>query len=188
MIYAEVGCSRGGADDVDDGVDCADFMEVDLFDRNRVDGGFGFTEQAKGAGGAVLYVVSKRGPCDDAEDGRKRAVVIVRVAVIMLVFVIMMGMAVAVFMGVAVLMRVVVTIGMRRSVRAIAGLGREDVNLCSGDAPAHDFAGFEMGADVQRRRSLLKDVEREAGVDHRAKQHVATDSREAIEVCNPHRK
>ena len=38
----------GGGDDVDDGVDCADFVEVNFFDVDVVDFGFGGSEQLEG--------------------------------------------------------------------------------------------------------------------------------------------
>ena len=48
-IDAENLCSGGGADDVDDGVDRADLVEVDFFDGDGMDGGFGFAQELKGA-------------------------------------------------------------------------------------------------------------------------------------------
>ena len=56
-------CSQpdGGADDVDDGVDGADFVEVHLLDGHGVDVGFGLAEKLKGAGGAGLYCMRRAG-------------------------------------------------------------------------------------------------------------------------------
>jgi hypothetical protein len=79
-------------------------------------------------------------------------------------------------------------VGVLMAVAVIVCLGGDDVNLCSCDASAHGFVGFEAGADVERGRGVLKDFEGKTGVDHRAEQHVAADTGEAIEIGNPHRK
>ena len=52
----------GGGDDVDDGVDRADFVEVDLFDGDVVDFGFGGAEEFEG-GMAMCLTGSARGRC-----------------------------------------------------------------------------------------------------------------------------
>ena len=46
-INAEMRAPHGRADDIDDGVDGADFVEVNLLDGHGVNLGFGFTEQLK---------------------------------------------------------------------------------------------------------------------------------------------
>ena len=43
-IDAEGFAARGGAVDVDDGVDGADFVEVDFLDGNGMNGGFSLTK------------------------------------------------------------------------------------------------------------------------------------------------
>ena len=73
-IDAERFASGGGADDVDDGVDRADFVKVNFFDGHGVDRGFSFAEQLKGAAGAVFYRLSKRRGSNDGEDRGERAV------------------------------------------------------------------------------------------------------------------
>src|SRR6516225_5985109 len=98
-------------------------------------------------------------------------VVVVRMIVSVVMVVMAVMVLVAVFVGVGV----------------IAGLGHDDVNLCPGDAAAHDLAGFEAGSDVERGCRALKNVEGETGVDHGAEEHVAADTGEAIEIGNPHR-
>jgi hypothetical protein len=70
--------SGGGADDVDDGVDGTDLVEVDLFDGDGVDGGFGLAEELEGAAGAGFYGVRERGGGDDFEDGGEVAVGVFR--------------------------------------------------------------------------------------------------------------
>ncbi len=44
----------GGGDDVDDGVDCAYFVEVDFFDGDVVDLGFGGAEEFEGVDGGLF--------------------------------------------------------------------------------------------------------------------------------------
>ena len=77
--------ARGGADDVDDGVDRADFVEVNLLDGHRVNLRFGLTEQLKRAAGARFHR-SVRGACgNDSKDCRKRAMRLMLVFVSMVV-------------------------------------------------------------------------------------------------------
>ena len=54
-VHGEEFGSGGGANNVDDGVDGADFMEVDALDGHGVNGGFSFAQELKGAGGTLLY-------------------------------------------------------------------------------------------------------------------------------------
>jgi hypothetical protein len=65
-IDAEEFGPGGGADDVDDGVDGADLVEMNPLDGDGVDGGFGFAEELEGADGALLYGFGERGVADDA--------------------------------------------------------------------------------------------------------------------------
>ena len=46
-----------GSDDIRDGIDCADFMEVNFFNRHAVDTGFGLalSEENGGSGGLCVY-------------------------------------------------------------------------------------------------------------------------------------
>jgi hypothetical protein len=64
----EVVDAGGGGDDVDDGVDCADLVEVDRVDGDVVDAGFGFAEEGEGAQGEVLDGLRERGGGDEGAD------------------------------------------------------------------------------------------------------------------------
>ena len=56
--------SCGCDDDVDDGVDCSYFMEVNLFEGDVVDFGFGLGEQFEGCQGDALDWFGQRGTGD----------------------------------------------------------------------------------------------------------------------------
>ena len=99
--------SDGGADDVDDGVDGANFVEVDIFDGHGVDAGFGFAEELEGAGGASFYGGGERRGLDDGEDRGEGAVVLMGVFVRM-----RMGVNGAVGVGVFVRVAMLVIVGM----------------------------------------------------------------------------
>ncbi len=65
-------------DDVDDGVDGADLVEVDLLDGDVVDAGLGGAEQLEGADGGVLDRRGERGVLDElADDGQRAAMHVV---------------------------------------------------------------------------------------------------------------
>jgi len=66
--HAEQLSADGGADDIDDGVDRADFVEVNFLNGDGMDGGFGFAEELKGADGAVFGGIGERGGADDLKD------------------------------------------------------------------------------------------------------------------------
>ncbi len=57
--------ANAGADDVNDGVYGADFMEVDFFEWDVVDGGFGFAEFRENGSGADFHAGCERGFLDD---------------------------------------------------------------------------------------------------------------------------
>jgi len=166
-IDAEEFGSGGGADDVDDSVDGADFMEVDALDGDGMDGGFGFAEELEGADCALLYGLGEGGVADDAEDYGEGAVGLVGVLVIMVVRVIVrVLMRVRVDLARAVSMLVLLSVGMLVGV-AVAVRG-EDVDLGADDAAAGDFAGFEAGAYVEDRGDGGELVEGHAGIDEGA--------------------
>src|SRR6202021_1627747 len=56
-----------GADNVDNGVHRTHFMEMDLLNRNGMDGGFRFTEKLKGAYGAGFDGLRECGRLEDAQ-------------------------------------------------------------------------------------------------------------------------
>ncbi len=71
---AESGKTDAGADDVDDGIDGADLVEMNFFEGDVVYGGFGFAEFAEDGGGAGFYVCVKRRFFDDGENCGEGAV------------------------------------------------------------------------------------------------------------------
>ena len=82
----------GGANDVDDGVYCTYFVEVDLFDVDVVDFGFGGSEEFEGLDCGLLDLGGEVSRLDEITDDGEGAAVGVRVIVavwmlLMLVFV-----------------------------------------------------------------------------------------------------
>src|SRR5580765_3928459 len=61
-------------DNVDDGIDGANFVEMDLLERHVVDSGFGNTETAEDGGCALLHRRRKRRLRNDVENRAERAV------------------------------------------------------------------------------------------------------------------
>ena len=65
--------ARAGGDDVDDGVDGSNFVEVDVVDGNIVDFGLGFAEQLEGADGGLLDGCGERRALNQGANGGERA-------------------------------------------------------------------------------------------------------------------
>jgi hypothetical protein len=78
---------------------------------------------------------------------------------------VVMIVGVRVFVGVAMVVMIVVMFA-----------GGDYVDLCSGEAAAHDLALLETSANVQRAGGFFKKGEGDAGVNQRAEQHVAANS------------
>ena len=76
-VHFEVLAADCGADDVDDGVDGSDFVEVNAFDGHRMDAGFGFAEKLEGSRRTSFYRIGEQGRPDDAEDCGERAMSLV---------------------------------------------------------------------------------------------------------------
>ena len=64
----ERGEADGGAGDVDNGVDCADFVKMHLIEWHIVDGGFGLAEELEGAKGERASVGGERRMVEDLAD------------------------------------------------------------------------------------------------------------------------
>ena len=77
----------GGANDVDDGVDCAYFVEVDLFDVDVVDFGFGGSEEFEGFDGRLLDLGGEVSGLDEPADDGEGVAVGVAVLVVVVFFV-----------------------------------------------------------------------------------------------------
>ena len=60
--------SGEGAADIDDGIDAADFVEVDLVDGGVVDGGLRFADAGEDADGGLFDVVGEVAVLDDLAD------------------------------------------------------------------------------------------------------------------------
>ena len=74
-LLVEVVDAGGGGDDVDDGVDGSDLVEVDLVDGDVVDFGFGGAEELEGVDGEVFDGLGEGGVADEvADDGEGAAV------------------------------------------------------------------------------------------------------------------
>ncbi len=130
----------GGGDDVDDGVDCAYFVEVDFLYGDVVDLGFGGAEEFEGLDGGLFDGGGEVCGVDQiADDGQGAAVdVLVRVVVVVSVadFVLVLGLQV-VLVGVSLLF-LVMTVSFFGRLCAFV-----DVNLCGGDSAAVYFFDFE---------------------------------------------
>src|SRR5580698_4934610 len=89
--------ASGRRDDVDNGVDCAYFVEVNFFDRNVVDSGFAGAKEFEGLNGHLFDGDGEVCCVDQVADDGERAAVRVRLGVFGLVGI---GMFVSVIMRV----------------------------------------------------------------------------------------
>ena len=62
----------------------------------------------------------------------------------------------------------------------------DHVNLGSCEAAAADSPHFEMRAEIQRGRCFFEQGKRHARIHKRAKQHVAADAGEALQISDSH--
>ena len=65
-----------GADDIGNGIGRADFVKMDLFYRDAVDGGFGFGEALKHSGGVMFRAGRDAGVVDHRQDVREMAMLL----------------------------------------------------------------------------------------------------------------
>ena len=144
----DVGCAEpfepgGRADDVEDGVDGADFVEVDFVDGAAVGAGFGLGEIAEHGDGAVADRSGEGAGFDDAGDGGKVAVVL---------------------------------------------FGTDlEVDVGGGDRPASDlFDLHRVGVERQLSQLGFEFAGGPAGIDERAKEHVAGGAGEGVEEGDLH--
>jgi hypothetical protein len=175
--------ARTGGDDVDDGVDGADFVEMDLLDVNVMNLRLAGAEKLERADGGAFYGIGQECFLDEGANARKGAavgvrvimlvgvlcvvVVMVRVSVLLLVFVVVlsMGMVVGVLGGVAAFQHI--DLGRRDS--AAIGLldGERSIEFECGDGLMENFGG-------------------DAAIDQGSKKHVAADAGEAVEIGDAH--
>jgi hypothetical protein len=71
--------------------------------------------------------------------------------------------------------------------RLMRRVRRDHVYFGCGQTAAADLAHLQARAYVERRRSFFQAGKGKAGIDQRAQQHIAADSRKAFEVGNSHR-
>jgi hypothetical protein len=171
LVDGERFCADGGADDIDEGVDGSDFVEVDLVDGAVVDFGFGGSESFEDADCGGFGGARDVGGGDDGAD---------------------FGEAASVRMGVGVR-------GMM-SAGAMLSLFPEDlagkiffsigvnVDFGGGDAVAGDAGNFELGAEVEGGDGFFEKVGGDTGVEESAEKHVSADAGKAVEVGKAHGK
>jgi hypothetical protein len=180
-------------------------MKVHGFDWDGVNGGFGLTEQLKGAGGTAFYGVGEGRGADDGEDRGKGTMVLVIVRMFMRMSVLgrwlmLMGMqmAVGVFMRMGcggIVRMIAMFVAMFMSMLDLmAGGGRngrsfcrEHIDLGGGQTAANDFAGLKAGANIEGCARFLEQTQRDACIDQGTEQHVAADTGKTLQICNSHR-
>jgi hypothetical protein len=72
--------ANGGAGDIDDGVDCPDFVKMYLIEWHIVDGGFRLAEKLESAEREEARIGGERRFVQDFADGRQVAAVVMRMA------------------------------------------------------------------------------------------------------------
>jgi hypothetical protein len=168
LIDLEMMDAGGGGDDVNDGIDRADFVEVNLVDGDVVDLRFGVAEELKGADGEELDGLCER--CGLNESANRGEGTAMHMGMVMLVIV---GVAVIVFMT-----------------GRCGGFGElvtvEDVDLGAGDAAAVHGFNAEGGVEAEGGGSVMQHLRGHARVNQRAEKHVSGDTGEAIKRSDTH--
>lgn len=183
----------GGGDDIDDGVDCSYFVEVNFFYADVVDFGFGGAEEFEGLDGGLFDGGWEGCGGDEVADDGERAVVgvflVVRVGMAGLVLVLGFGM---VLVGVCVLVGgvcffVFVAMCLLGELSALGEVcAFVDVDLGGGDSAAVYFFDLEGCVEVQGGYGVVEDLWVDSGVEEGSEEHVATDAGEAVEVSDTH--
>ncbi len=140
--------SCGGADDIDDGIDGADLMEVDLFDVYVMDFGFAGAEEFEGPDGGLSYGFCKRSGLDERVDRGEGASVMVIVALVSMGMVVRVaGFVEMLGFGMMVVLVGVLMLLMRVLVTVCPGFGWftvfEHDDTGGGDSAAVDFFNLE---------------------------------------------
>ena len=172
----------GGGYDVDDSVDCAYLVEVDLFDVYVVDFGFGGSEELEGMDRGLLYFVGQIAGLDDLAD-------CAQVASVMVMGFLFGFFVVSVRLCMVVSVRVVVGVRVMSFGRGVflGGLGSvEDVDAGRGDAAAVDFFDLEGGTEIEGGDGVVEDLGGESGVEESAEEHVSADAGKAVEIGDAH--
>jgi len=179
--------SGTGSDDVDDRVDGADLMEMDLFDVSVVNLCLAGSEEFEGADGGVFYRIGQVCSLDKGADDRKRPAVGVRV--IMLVGGSVLRVVVVVVMvRVSVLVLVieaVVSVGM--VVGVLGGVAAfQDTDLGRRDSAAIGLLDGERSVELQCGDGVMENFGGDASVDQGPKKHVAADAGQTVEIGDAH--
>lgn len=173
--------SVAGTDDVSNGIDSTDFVEVDLVDGETVDSGFGFAEDLEDATGGSFDGSWDFSFVDELEDLDEAAMIVI----VSLFVCVVMTMFVTVIVTVIVIMAVIMIVIM--TVLLVGGLvADEDVELGGGDAVANGFFGFIFGTEAEVFETVDEFVGVGSGVDQCADGHVSAHAGEGVKVGYSH--
>jgi hypothetical protein len=174
------------ADDVDDRIEGADLVQVNLIHRHGMDGGFRFREALEHRLRAVSSRYRERRPVNQTEDLRKAAMGMMTVLgtfmTVRSTFVIVPGMIVTVRCTIVrVLMSVVLSMLWPVSGRFMRVVVHDE--LCRRHSRAQHFPGVDVCAiDEQTAERRAKAVERQPGVEQCADGHISRNSGETVEI------
>ena len=155
-----------GSNDVDDGVERADFMQVDLVERRLVYRGLRLTDAAEQFDRTGLTARRKSRPLDQAVDFGQRVMPVGMVMVVMVGVV--PAMIVAVLMIVTVMMIVAVIVVMVMMLLLVPHL-----DVSRPDARPDNSRDLDVVVNTQAAECLSQRLNRQTCVDERRQQHVA---------------
>lgn len=170
--------ANAGGDNIDDRIDGADLVEMNLIDGFVVDGGLDPAEVVEDGDGAVFGGGGNGAAVDQAPDVRKGTMGVGgwRMGMIrMVVSMVRMGMAVVVGMAVA----VIIPCG--------GGRGTPGLEPCSGDSFTHHGFDLELYRAYRQRVQLADQIVAiDAGIQHRGDDHVPASAGETIKISDIH--
>jgi hypothetical protein len=170
-----------GGHDIDDGIDCAYFVEMNFFYVYVVDLCFAGAQEFECPDGGCFDCGGKVRCVDEGADCGQRT------AVVMLVFVGVI-VAVACFVIVPGLWLVLVGgFGHWGRIRFGQLCAFEDVNPGRGDSAAVGFFDLQGRAKIEGGCGFVEDIGFEASIDEGSEEHVTTDACEAVQVSDTHR-
>ncbi len=160
--------SDAGTDDIDDGIDRADLVKMNLFDRFAMNGGLGFADPAKDRDRALLHRTVQSAGFDHIADGGERTSVMVMAVGMTAMAVMMMAVVVAMI------------------VRVVRGNMHLDMNPGDGAALSAGNLDF-IGVGKTEQGQIVPEVPGlQPQIDHRGEKHVAADPRYAVDVQFAH--
>jgi hypothetical protein len=175
------------ADDVDDRVERADLVKMNLIERHAVDRGLHLAKPVEQCLGAVLPASAQRRAVDETVDLRQRAMPVMAAGQ----FAIVArdpAVCIVMMMSVVVMMRVPVSavVGPIRASALASDALASDLELRGADAGAgHALGPDRVGSDRQRTQRAPYLVEGNTRIDQRAEHHVAGCPGKAVEIENP---